>query len=129
MDQGANTGRKMNQLSGMLIAAVMSCLAQDASADLARVSDQSAFIALVQGKTLSRPLVKLEVSSDGTISGRGARWDIDGNWTWVDGYFCRDLFWGGDSLGQNCQEVQASASHIKFTSDKGTGKSAQFRLK
>lgn len=100
-----------------------------AFADLAKVQDESQFKQLVAGKTLSRPLIRIQVSEDGQISGSGARWAVTGNWTWRDGYFCRDLFWGGDPLGYNCQEVSFREGRVRFTSDKGAGDSAEFRVK
>ena len=72
------------------------------------------FIALVDGKTLTRPLVELEVAPNGQISGKGAAWDVTGNWTWKNGYFCRSLDWGGDDLGYNCQEVTAEWTQDPF---------------
>jgi hypothetical protein len=100
-----------------------------ANAELAKVDDQQNFVKAVAGKTLTRPWIKINVTSDGRIEGRGARWDIEGTWSWQDGYFCRDLFWGGDPLGYNCQEVQVTTDgRIKFISDKGAGNSAMFRL-
>lgn len=112
------------------IAAAAALLSGPAKAELVKVDDQTRFVQLVNGKTLTRPLVKLTVSPDGRIEGRGARWDIEGTWSWRDGYFCRDLFWGGDALGYNCQEVQATEDgRIKFTSDEGRGDSAMFRLR
>ncbi|MEL6617892.1 MAG: dihydrodipicolinate reductase [Pseudomonadota bacterium] len=105
-------------------------MAVPAWAELRRVENQQQFVQLIQGKTLTRPLIKLTVSPDGRIAGRGARWDVEGTWSWQNGYFCRDLFWGGDALGYNCQEVQATADgRIKFTSDRGAGDSAMFRLR
>ena len=99
-----------------------------ALADLAKIDSRSDFIKLVEGKTLSRPFIKLEVSPAGTITGRGARWDVTGSWSWQEGYFCRDLIWGGDALPYNCQEVRANGTKVRFTSDKGTGDSAEFKL-
>ena len=117
----------MRMFALTIIAAV---IAEPALADLVKVDNQAKFVELVNGKTLTRPLVKLTVAPNGRIEGRGARWDIEGNWSWKDGYFCRDLFWGGDALGYNCQEVQASADgRMKFTSDRGAGDSAMFRLR
>ncbi len=99
-------------------------------ADLKKIDSQQEFVSLIENKTLTRPLIKLTVSPDGRIAGRGARWDVEGSWSWQDGYFCRDLFWGGDALGYNCQEVQATQDgRIKFTSDRGRGDSATFRLR
>jgi hypothetical protein len=103
-------------------------MAGSASADLAVVSSQSDFIRLITGKTLSRPLIKIEVSEGGSISGKGARWAVTGDWMWRDGFFCRSLYWGGSELGYNCQEVRASEGRVRFTSDRGTGDSADFKL-
>ena len=43
--------------------------------------------------------------------------------------FLWDLFWGGDPLGYNCQEVQVTGESIRFTSDRGAGASAEFRMR
>ncbi|MEM1350992.1 MAG: dihydrodipicolinate reductase [Pseudomonadota bacterium] len=104
-------------------------VASPALAEFSKVSNQQEFIALVKGKQLRRPLIKLEVSEDGQISGYGASWPVEGSWTWTDGYFCRDLFWDGDPLGYNCQKVEAKGNRIRFTSDKGAGETASFRLR
>ena len=58
----------------------------------------SQFVELVSGKTLTRPLIKLEVRPDGKITGKGARWAVTGSWTWRDGYFCRDPVSGAGML-------------------------------
>ena len=112
-----------------LIAAVAAMAASPALAEFSKVDDQSEFMALITGKELKRPFVNLEVTADGAINGYGAAWPVTGNWTWTDGYFCRDLSWGGDPLGYNCQEVQAKGDRIRFTSDRGAGDSAEFRLR
>ena len=104
-------------------------LAAPAFADFRKVESRSEFVQLVSGKTLTRPLVKLSVSPDGSISGSGAAWEVSGNWQWKEGYLCRTLEWGGDDLGYNCQEVQTDGSTVRITSDKGTGQSADFSLR
>lgn len=103
--------------------------ASAALAEFSKIEDQSDFVALIAGKELKRPFVKIEVASDGSISGYGAAWPVTGEWTWSDGFFCRDLFWAGDALGYNCQQVEAAGNRIRFTSDKGAGDSAEFRLR
>ena len=117
------------RLRTSLLCAGLVALASGAHADLARIDSQDAFLNHVAGKTLTRPLVELRVTPDGRIEGRGSAWDVTGEWSWRDGYFCRDLFWGGDALGYNCQEVRAGEGRMRFTSDKGNGQSAVFRLK
>ncbi|MFK7878575.1 dihydrodipicolinate reductase [Roseobacter sp.] len=99
------------------------------AAEFETVDSQEEFVSLISGKELRRPFVKLQVSPEGEISGMGAAWVVSGNWTWREGYFCRDLFWGGDPLGYNCQEVETNEKRIRFTSDRGDGDTAEFRLK
>ena len=114
---------------GTIIALASALVATPALAEFTKVDEQAEFVSLVQGKKLKRPFVNLQVSADGDISGRGAAWDVEGNWTWKDGFFCRDLYWGGDALGYNCLEEKATGDRIRFTSDRGQGDSAEFRLR
>ena len=114
---------------GLIMFAAFYVSPATAQAELSKVTTKAEFVAAVEGKTLSRPFVRLQVTPDGGIYGRGARWDIEGNWTWENGYFCRDLFWGGDDLGFNCQEVRRAGDKIRFTSDRGSGDYADFRLR
>lgn len=116
------------KLRHLFASAALICSAGAASADFTKVQDQNTFVALVTGKELTRPFVNLKVTPDGRIEGIGVRWEVTGQWTWKDGYFCRSLFWGGDDLGYNCQEVQAKGERLRFTSDQGSGRSAVFRL-
>ena len=117
----------MRQLSASIFAIVV--LASPALAEFQQVTSRDDFISLVSGKTLTRPLVKLQVLPDGRISGTGASWEVTGKWQWENGYLCRTLNWGGDDLGYNCQEVKTNGSRVRITSDKGTGQSADFRLR
>jgi hypothetical protein len=117
-----------------MIRAVLASLASvliggPAFADFEKIQERSAFVSLIKGKNLTLPFVKLAVEANGKITGYGARWAINGNWSWQDGFFCRDINWGGSDLGYNCQAVEVKDSRIRFTSDKGAGDSATFRLK
>ncbi|MCO4848993.1 MAG: dihydrodipicolinate reductase [Yoonia sp.] len=97
-----------------------------------RVSDQQTFVALISGKTLSNRLygVRLNVSPNGSIAGGAWGWAISGNWTWDNGFFCRDITWGDDSVGYNCQLVEVrGGDELRFTSDQGTGDNASFKLR
>jgi hypothetical protein len=118
-----------NRIAVAVAAAVTFAVPQAALAELKRVENKSEFVSLVQGKTLSRPLVRLTVSPDGKITGRGATWDVTGSWDWKNGFFCRDLNWGGDDLGYNCQSVLANGSEVRFIADQGAGQAADFRLR
>ena len=71
----------------------------------------------------------IEVLNDGSISGKGAAWDVTGKWSWENGYLCRSLYWGEDDLGYSCQMVEGRGDELRFTSDRGTGRSASLRLR
>ena len=100
-----------------------------ALAEFQKIDTAAEFARLVDGKTLTRPMIRLKVTPQGAISGKGLSWDVTGRWNWKNGYFCRDLNWGGDDLGYNCQEVRVNGRKIRFTSDRGTGNYADFNLK
>ena len=107
----------------------MTLAAHDAVAEFAIVSQRDEFVKVIAGKQLERPFIKLSVSKAGTISGRALLAEVRGSWTWEQGYFCRDLFWGKKKLSYNCQQVSLSGDKIRFTSDEGNGDYADFNLK
>ena len=111
------------------IAFALAIGATPALAELQKIDSRADFLALVDGKTLVRPLVRLKVKPDGSISGKGAAWDVTGQWQWKSGYLCRSLNWGGDDLEYNCQEVKSNGDKMRITSDRGTGMTALFRLR
>jgi len=95
------------------------------------VRDKATFLSLVAGKELRNFFygIRLEVLPDGQIDGSAIGWDIEGNWTWQGGYFCREMSWGGDAIPYNCQLVEARGEErLRFTVDQGKGNSASFRL-
>ncbi len=97
-----------------------------------KVQSKSQFLNIVNDRSLQIPIygVDLRVSPDGRISGTGGGLEVRGQWRWDGGYFCRDLYWGQRDLGPNCQEVAVSnRGLVRFTSDRGAGRSADFRLR
>ena len=95
------------------------------------VKDQATFLSLVEGKQLRNFLynVELNVLDSGQIQGEAWGWDIVGSWSWQDGYFCREMSWGGDPIPYNCQLVEVRGEdRLRFTVDQGAGDSASFRL-
>jgi hypothetical protein len=113
----------------VLLAATITLAAAPARADYQQVTTRDQFLSLVDGKSLTRPLVSIRVTPDGRISGKGASWPVTGTWTWEGGYLCRSLDWGGDDLGYNCQAVEADGNRLRITSDRGKGQSARFTLR
>lgn len=111
------------------LAILLAVTAGHAHADPIKISSRSDFVQTVSGKTLTRPLVKLTVTPGGEIQGKGASWEVTGNWKWQGGYFCRSLYWGGSDLGYNCQAVHLTGGKLRFTSDRGAGDYADFRLR
>lgn len=114
----------------ILISAACFGLAMTTPALADTVTSESQFMSIVQGKTLNRaPAIRLEVKPNGQIEGSAVSWPVTGSWSWRDGFFCRDLDWGEMDIGYNCQQVTMdSGNRIRFTSDRGAGDSAAFRL-
>lgn len=102
------------------------------AAEFVRVSDETAFLDLMAGRELRIGVVglALSVNPDGTITGSAAGFDVTGSWTWQDGYFCRQMVWGGTEIPYNCQLVEARGTDVmRFTVDQGAGDAAEFNLR
>ncbi len=112
----------------ILVACGLFC-ASPAMAEFNRITDEQTFKQIIAGKSLTRPLIRLQVAPDGSISGKGGTKPVSGQWQWRNGFFCRDLNWGARELGYNCQEVRTDGRKIRFTSDQGTGDFADFNLR
>lgn len=95
------------------------------------INDETTFLTTMSGKNLSNRLyaVNLAVIPSGQIAGTGAGWEITGTWSWQNGYFCREMSWGGDPIPYNCQLVEFNGQEMRFTTDQGLGDSASFRLR
>jgi hypothetical protein len=102
-----------------------------AGGEFAPISDKAAFLDLVEGRELRIGLydLSLNVTPDGRIKGSALGWDITGTWSWQDGYFCREMDWSGKEIPLNCQLVEARGEQeLRFTVDRGEGRSARFKL-
>jgi len=105
-------------------------IAGPALADFQPIQQRDGFVSLVSGRDLTRFGIRLTVTDDGKIKGRAFGQNVSGDWRWMRGYFCRDLYLGGDLLdGDNCQTVEVSGETLRFTSDRGRGDSANLRLR
>ncbi len=96
------------------------------------VRDKDAFLSLLKDKVLRMGIynLTLNVRPDGKINGSALGWEISGNWSWKDGYFCRDMDWSGYPIEYNCQLVEVRENReMRFTEDRGAGDSASFRLR
>jgi hypothetical protein len=99
-----------------------------AQADYEPITDRAEFLGVVTQGALTRLGISVRVTPDGGITGRAFGSPVTGSWSWDGGYFCRDLAWGGDDLGYNCQKVERDGRSVRFTSDKGNGRSASLTL-
>lgn len=100
-----------------------------ANTQATRVETRSDFVQLVEGRLLTYPGIRLNVTPAGEIIGRAWGRTVTGEWRWEAGYFCRDLAWGNRELGANCQEVTLRGETIRFQSDRGTGDFADLKLR
>jgi len=117
-------------LTSLTLAAALA--ATPALTDYRPITDQAEFLGFLATKNLSNRLygLTLTVSPDGTITGRAAGYDVTGTWAWQDGYFCRQMDWGGQDIPYNCQLVEIrNGNEMRFTVDQGAGDSASFKLR
>ncbi|MEL7107424.1 MAG: dihydrodipicolinate reductase [Pseudomonadota bacterium] len=117
-----------------ILVALIICLgtAAPALADFKKISDRDTFVSVIKDRSLNIALfgIKLRVSETGQIAGRAWGRDVRGDWQWSDdGYFCRNLYWGDEDVGPNCQKVEVRGDTVRFTSDRGTGRYADLRLR
>ncbi|MBF9029576.1 dihydrodipicolinate reductase [Rhodobacterales bacterium HKCCE3408] len=103
--------------------------AEAVAEDFVTVPSRDAFIDLVTGRELTRLGIRLEVTPDGEIAGSAFGTEVSGAWQWDGNYFCRDLYFGEQDLGPNCQQVAVSGDTVRFISDRGTGEYADLRLR
>jgi hypothetical protein len=94
-----------------------------------RITEQSEFIRLVADRDLTRLGIRLEVSPEGGIGGSAFGTGVTGAWAWRGSYFCRDLRFGRQELGLNCQAVLVNGNTVRFVADQGQGDFADFRLR
>lgn len=114
-----------------LVIGLLATLATPALADFAPITDGDVFNQTMDDKRLRIGALglTLRVFPEGRIEGVALGRDVSGEWTWRDGYFCRDMMWGDRPIDYNCQLVELDGSRIRFTSDQGQGMSAVFQLR
>lgn len=96
------------------------------------ITDRTAFVDIITQRELRIGLynLTLTITPKGEIRGSALGWQITGDWTWQDGYFCRQMDWSGTPIPYNCQLVEAKGTDkLRFTTDKGAGNSAAFDLR
>ena len=100
-----------------------------AAEEFREVRDRTSFVSLLQRKQLTRLGIRLDVPETGKISGRAFGKQVSGEWRWQDGFFCRDLDFGQQDLGANCQAVKVDGDTVRFIADRGAGDHADLSLR
>jgi hypothetical protein len=116
-------------LTAVLLAATALPASTLEAAAFERVADPGTFESLIVGRELTRTGIRLQVLPGGRILGRGLAWPVTGDWAWQDGYFCRTMDWSGYEIAYNCMTVLATDTSVRFIADRGTGDSADFRIR
>lgn len=99
------------------------------ASDFAPVEREADFRGLVEGRDLTRFGIRLQVTPDGRITGRGFGMQVGGTWEWRGGYFCRTLEFGSSGEPLNCQRVLQRGDTLRFIADRGEGDTADFSLR
>lgn len=117
-------------MRGLFLALLVSAVAGMAAAsDFQPVQSRDQFVDLIAGRALTRFLVRLEVTADGRIGGSAFGAQVTGDWRWQGNYFCRNLRFGSEDLGPNCQVVMVRDSTLRFIADEGRGDQADLMLR
>lgn len=118
-----------------LVVGLLAASAATAQEQFQRVQSKSDFVALVDGTELSilrpfylRNAIKLQVFPQGEIAGTALRKPVTGAWSWENGFFCREMTYGDNTIPSNCQLVAIKGNEMRFISDQGQGDKADFRL-
>ena len=113
------------------IAGLLACFAaQPAVAEeFQTITDKRSFLSVLEGRKLTRLGIRLDVRPTGEIEGSAFGKDVTGAWRWQGGYFCRDLNFGQQDLGPNCQVVKVKGKTVRFIADKGAGDYADLSLR
>lgn len=95
------------------------------------ITERGEFLSTIEGKQLRLGLfgIRLDVQSSGQIIGEARGYPVTGTWSWQDGFFCRQMDWGGTEIPYNCQLVEVRGGQIRFTTDRGAGDDATFNLR
>lgn len=121
--------RKFTAAAATLATALSLGVGPAAASEFRVVTDRNEFVGLIDGRELRRFGIRLTVTPQGDIGGRGFGQDVFGAWEWNGNYFCRDLGYGTTELPYNCQLVAVSDDTIRFVADRGEGDHADFRLR
>jgi len=111
-----------------LVAGLAAPIATPAAA-FERITSANDFTQTVVGRDLTRFGIRLQVTPDGAIQGRGFGSAVSGEWRWENGFFCRDMAWGSTEIEYNCQAVLRDGDTVRFVADQGQGEHADFRLR
>jgi len=114
-----------------LIATLLICIAVPAQAsDTLVISERDSFLKILAGRALRLGMfdLSIQVRADGTLAGSAMGWQVTGDWAWKDGLFCRKMDWSGYPIEYDCQLVEKRGEKLRFTSQAGRGRHADFRL-
>lgn len=84
-----------------------------------QIVDRAAFVETVAGRNLSRLGIGIQLSPDGTISGRAYGAEVSGSWRWEGSRFCREMRWGDRTFEDACQSVILRGERVYFRPESG----------
>lgn len=84
------------------------------------VGSKDAFVAAVQGKTLTSNGGSAKINADGTTTGALANGQkYAGKWVWDNGRYCRNLRIGNKDTGTLCAKIDVAGNQIRFSNQGG----------
>ncbi len=94
------------------------------------ITTKERFLERVAGKKLTQEDDSwVVISPNGTVNGQlPGQGTLVGDWTWNDGYYCRDIAIDDVALPHDCQAVSVDGDVVTFAHDKGGGISVAWTM-
>ncbi|MDC0435054.1 hypothetical protein OAM69_05370 [bacterium] len=91
------------------------------------ISTKEQYVQTVSGRTLNLGNSSTTIHDDGRMTGIAGNKEIDGQWTWEGGKFCREGRIGNEALKRDCQKMELAGDRLKIT--RGDGSVGIFNIK
>ncbi|MBV2358315.1 hypothetical protein KUH32_00875 [Thalassococcus sp. CAU 1522] len=91
-----------------------------------RIADEDAFRAQATDRQLWLGENHVTIHADGTMTGHVMGKQIVAQWTWQDGYWCRQI--DGDYNSGDCQLWETDGTQFRVTRDRGEGRAFIYTL-
>jgi len=120
----------LKALAVLLTIGITGCASTQHDSAFRRIAYEDEYRNTIVGKPITSKDKKTVTTThaDGTMTGKSNGNNVVGNWTWENGFFCREGKAGGQAFERDCQMIEISGNKLKVTKNKGNGKETYLQL-